>query len=133
MCVSVCVYVLAGCSAELSPNPLVVVAFMFLLGLMLRVMDRSSVLRVSGELDECGPKEYSDKSAAPLEDTEPRKSRSPLSTRRRELVLRADPLEINKWDKSWEKEVRCIFEERKCWVGFSCRVCCGSFYNLSEF
>ena len=56
------------------------------------MIDKSSVLRVSGE-EEFGPKEYSDMSAAPpREDTEPRKSRSPRSTRRRELVLKVDPL-----------------------------------------
>ncbi len=81
------------------------VALTFRLGLMLRVplmIDKSSVLRVNGE-EEFGPKEYSDISAAPpREDTEPRKSRSPRSTRRRELVLKVDPLQMNR-TRRWRR------------------------------
>jgi hypothetical protein len=92
-------YVLAGCSEDPSSRPRVVVAFKFLFGLRLRValmIDRSSVLKVNGDEDEFGPSEYSDMSPAPpREDTEPRKSRSLRSTRRRELVLIAEPLEMN--------------------------------------
>jgi hypothetical protein len=72
-----------------------VVAFKFLFGLKLLdvTMERSSVLIVNGD-EEFGPSENSDRSPAPR-DTEPRNSRSDLSTRRRELELIADPLKIN--------------------------------------
>ena len=52
------------------------------------------MLIVNGD-DEFGPTENSNKSEAPREETEPRNSRSVLSTRRRELELIADPLKMN--------------------------------------